>query len=164
MLDQVLEVDKKNAKATSRKIMCLMKLGLHDQAEKLIRFTANTIDSFNTGPANDIQVLKETLDSQKRELAAKKVDDKKFMQNVFQKSGSLYEDKKDVKTEEEKKAEEAELALVRERMEEAEYLETLNHFHWLVYPWFKMLEACCDKIFGCKRRLDTENDARRAEV
>ena len=51
-----------------------------------------------------------------------------------------------------------------ERMEEAEYLETLNTFHWLVYPWFKVLETACDKVFGCKRTLDAENDKRRAEV
>ena len=51
-----------------------------------------------------------------------------------------------------------------ERMEEAEYLETLSTFHWLVYPWFKLLETACDKVFGCKRHLDRENELRRAEV
>ena len=51
-----------------------------------------------------------------------------------------------------------------ERMEEAEYLETLSTFHWLVYPWFKLLETACDKVFGCKRHLDRENEIRRAEV
>ena len=45
-------------------------------------------------------MLKDTVNSQKRELAQKEVDDKKFMKNVFAKSGSLYEDKKDIKTEE----------------------------------------------------------------
>lgn len=47
--------------------------------------------------------------------------------------------------------------MIQERIEEAEYLETLNNFHWVVYPWFKLLEAVCDKIFGCKKRLDEEN-------
>jgi len=49
-------------------------------------------------------------------------------------------------------------------MDEAEYLETLNTFHWLVYPWFKMVEVACDKVFGCKRHLEDENVKRRAEV
>jgi len=49
-------------------------------------------------------------------------------------------------------------------MEEAEYLESLSHFHWLVYPWFKLMEAACDKVFGCKRKCDQENERRRAEV
>ena len=54
MLDQVLDIDKKNCKATARKILCLMKLGHHTGAEKLIAFTANTIDTFNVGPAADL--------------------------------------------------------------------------------------------------------------
>lgn len=49
-------------------------------------------------------------------------------------------------------------------MEEAEYLETLNGFHWVVYPWFKLVEAACDKVFGCRKKLDEENNKRRAEV
>jgi len=53
---------------------------------------------------------------------------------------------------------------VQERIEEAEYLETLNHFHWVVYPWFKLLERACDKIFGCKKHLDAENTKRREEA
>lgn len=36
MLDQVLELDAKNCKATARKIICMMKLGHHSGAEKLI--------------------------------------------------------------------------------------------------------------------------------
>lgn len=76
---------------------------------------------------------------------------------MFKKGGSLYEDKKDVKTPEEIAANAEELALAQERMEEAEYLETLSTFHWLVYPWFKLMEKACDKVFGCKRRLDEEN-------
>ena len=87
------------------------------------------------------------------------------MKNVLKKGGGgLYEDKKDVKTEEEKAAEEAERKIVQDRMDEAEYLETLSNFHWFVYPWFKLLETACDKVFGCKRRLNHENELRRAEV
>ncbi len=97
-------------------------------------------------------------------MSEKKAEDKKFMDNVFQKSGSLYEDKKDIETPEEIEAKAAERKIVMERMEEAEYLETLNMFHWLVYPWFKMAEAACDKVFGCKKKLDEENEIRRAEV
>lgn len=58
IIDQVLDLDKKNAKATARKIMCLMYLGHTGQAEKLISYTANTIDSFNTGSPADIQLLR----------------------------------------------------------------------------------------------------------
>lgn len=90
--------------------------------------------------------------------------DKEFMKNVFKKGGSLYEDKKDVQTPEEIAAIEAERMIVRERMDEAEYLESLNGFHWVVYPWFKLVEAACDKIFGCRKKLDEENNKRRAEV
>ena len=109
-------------------------------------------------------MLIDTLNTQKKELAAKAVEDKAFMKNVFAKGGSLYEDKKSVKTEEEKEVEAAERQIVKDRMDEAEYLETLSTFHWFVYPWFKMIESACDKVFGCKRRLDVENVKRRTEV
>ena len=112
MLDQVLELDSKNCKAVARKICCLMKLGHHTGAEKLTKLTSNTIDTFNSGPPADLQMLRETLTATKRELAQKEVDDKKFMKNVLKKSGQLYDDKKDVKTEEEKAAEEAERKIV----------------------------------------------------
>ena len=49
-------------------------------------------------------------------------------------------------------------------MEEAEYLETLSFGHWLVYPWFKMIEMACDKVFGCKKELEEENRKRREEM
>lgn len=86
------------------------------------------------------------------------------MANVFKKSGSIYDDKTDIRTEEEQAEIDKERALAQERMEEAEYLETLSTFHWLVYPWFKLLETACDKVFGCKKQLDEENRKRRAEV
>ena len=54
MLDEVLELDGKNAKASARKVNCLMELGEHEKAENLIRYIANTIDTFNTGPPSDI--------------------------------------------------------------------------------------------------------------
>ena len=53
MLDQVLELDVKNAKATSRKLNCMMELGLHTKAETLIRYTANTIETFSASPPAD---------------------------------------------------------------------------------------------------------------
>ena len=40
---------------------------------------------------------------------------------------------------------------------EKEYLETLSNFQWFVYPVFKMIEATCDKVFGCKRRAEAQN-------
>lgn len=76
MINQVLDLDPKNCKATARKVMCLMKLGHHAQAEKLVSYTANTIDTFNQGPSADLQMLKETLASVKRELAQKEIDDR----------------------------------------------------------------------------------------
>jgi len=107
MLDQVLQLDEKNAKATARKLNCLLELGHHDQAEKVLSYTANTIDSFNTSPTQDIQLLRQTLQSARKQIVDKRLEDKKFMQNVFKKS-SLYEDKEDVKTPEELAKEDAE--------------------------------------------------------
>ena len=54
MLDQVLDLDEKNAKAMARKVNCLMDLGHQDKAENLIRYVANTIDTFNSSPPADI--------------------------------------------------------------------------------------------------------------
>ena len=51
--------------------------------------------------------------------------------------------------------------IIREAEEEAEYLATLSNFHWFVYPFFKMLEMACDKIFGCKKNLDEQNRIRK---
>ena len=79
MLDQVLSLDDKNAKAVSRKIHCLMNLGHFEQAEKLIRYTSNTIDTFNTNSPGDIQLLRKTLNEQRKALADKKVEEKSFM-------------------------------------------------------------------------------------
>jgi len=54
------------------------------------------------------------------------------MKNMFR-GGQLYDDKKDVEpTPEEEK-------VIEERMEEAEYLGTLGSFHWVIYPWLKMI-------------------------
>lgn len=86
MLDQVLELDDKNAKATARKLNCLMELGHHDQAETLLRYTANTIDTFNGSPAGDITLLRESIEAARKYLQDKKVEDRKFMKNMF-KSG-----------------------------------------------------------------------------
>jgi hypothetical protein len=52
----------------------------------------------------------------------------------------------------------------REIKEEAEYLETLSTFHWVVYPFFKVMEKFCDRICGCKSKADEFNKKRRAEV
>lgn len=66
-------------------------------------------------------------------------------------SQPLYEDKEDVKPEKKEPQTEQE-RLQAEREEEAEYLETISNFHWLVYPFFKTIETMCDKVFGCKRK------------
>jgi len=54
----VLDLDEKNAKAVARKLNCLMELGHLDKAEALIRYSANTIDTFNSSPPADIQMLR----------------------------------------------------------------------------------------------------------
>jgi hypothetical protein len=41
--------------------------------------------------------------------------------------------------------------------DEAEYLSTLNNFHWLVYPFWKMIETFADKLCGCKRNVEAKN-------
>ena len=61
MLDQVLQLNEKNSKATARKILCLMELGHHEQAEKIVRYAANSIDTFNTDNPGDIKLLRQTL-------------------------------------------------------------------------------------------------------
>lgn len=83
LLDEVLQLDDKNAKAVSRKLICLMELGHHEKAEKLLKFTANTIDSYKTCPPSDIMLLRQTLEEQRKALAEKKVADKEFMKKVF---------------------------------------------------------------------------------
>ena len=61
------------------------------------------------------------------------------MKNVF-KNGGLYEDKKDVEPTPE------EQEVINERIEEAEYLETIGSLHWVIYPWLKLLKrVCCCK-------------------
>ena len=80
-------------------------------------------------------------------------------------SKPLYEDKPDkVLTPEELAKQSEEEKKQREIEEEAEYLETLSTFHWIVYPFFKTIETVCDKIFGCKRKLEAQNVERRARV
>ena len=40
-----------------------MELGHHEQAEKLVKFSANAIDTFNTGAPADIALLKQTIEA-----------------------------------------------------------------------------------------------------
>jgi len=46
----------------------------------------------------------------------------------------------------------------QEWRDEAEYLKTLNNFHWLVYPFWKMIERVADKMCGCKRSVEAKNE------
>lgn len=71
-------------------------------------------------------------------------------------SKSLYADKADPKKDEDEMTPE-EIAQM-EREEEAEYLGTLNNFHWVMYPFFKTVETICDKIFGCKKKAQKINE------
>ena len=97
-----------------------------------------------------------------KELAQRSEKDKEFSKNIFGKSG-LYEDKPDP-TDEEDREETEEERIERENHEEAEYLATLSNFHWFVYPFFKTLEVFCDKIFGCKKHVERENELRRQGI
>ena len=102
----------------------------------------------------------------KKELSEQAQKDSEFSKNIFESKGEggsgLYDDKP-LKANEEQEEEEEDPELI-ERKEEAEYLATLSNFHWFVYPFFKTVELCCDKIFGCKSRAKLENERRRAEV
>lgn len=46
---------------------------------------------------------------------------------------------------------------------EAEYLSTLSNVEWFIYPFFKMVEVCCEKVTGCKSRARRVNERMWAE-
>lgn len=104
-------------------------------------------------------MVQSVLASAEKSLDAQAVKDKQFSKNIFDKGG-LYSDKPDAP--EERELTEQEL-LEMEWKEEAEYLATLSNFHWFVYPFFKTVEVLCDKVCGCKRRAERENERRWAE-
>jgi len=159
LLDEVLKLDPKNAKATARKLTCMLKLGQVYAVEKEVAYIKNTLDTYGTADRpEDRNLLKSTLQQLERELAQRSEKDKAFSKNIFSKGG-LYEDKPDPADEEEQEETEEE-RIARENHEEAQYLATLSNFHWFVYPFFKTLEVVCDKVFGCKRQLAQENARR----
>ena len=163
LLDEVLKLAPKNAKATARKLTCMMKLGQIYAVEKEVAYIKNTLDTYGTADRpEDRTLLKTTLQQLERELAQRSEKDKAFSKNIFSKGG-LYGDKPDP-TEEEEQEETEEERIARENHEEAQYLATLSNFHWFVYPFFKTLEAVCDKVFGCKKHLAKENALRQQQV
>lgn len=102
---------------------------------------------------SDAKLIKGTIASIEKELEKSDKASTEFSKNMFSKP--LYEDKPDkVLTPEELAKQSEEEKKQREIEEEAEYLETLSTFHWIVYPFFKTIETVCDKIFGCKRKLE----------
>ena len=154
LVEEVLKLEPKNAKATNRKLTCMLKLNMISKLETDVAYIRNTLDTYNeTNKATDVNDLKKTLKTMQNELKQRSEKDKEFSKNIFGKGG-LYEDKADKIEEEEEKEETEEERIIREAEEEAEYLATLSNFHWFVYPFFKMLEMACDKIFGCKKHLD----------
>ena len=101
MLKDLLELDSKNAKAMSRKLTCLLKMGKLDELEGEVKYLKNSMDTFDQEEKEDeYKLLERTIAQMERELAVKRKSDEKFVKNVFSK-GSLYDDKPDVKEEEE---------------------------------------------------------------
>ena len=115
-----------------------------------MRYTANTFDSFKSSSEADQQYLRQTVNECKKQLHEKKADDREFMKNVL-KHSSLYADKKDVERSPE------EQKVIDERIEEAEYLETIGTFHWVFYPWIKLVKRMC----SCKRKAAVTSDTKK---
>lgn len=63
ILDQVLEVDRKNAKATARKLTVMLKIGSFDKLEKEIAYLRNSLDTFEKDgeEKSDLDLLKSTI-------------------------------------------------------------------------------------------------------
>lgn len=85
-----------------------------------------------------------------RELAKKRLGEKKFSENIFRGSKAaqfLYEDKPN-------------LAKVKEftKSYELEYLESLNAFEWFIYPFVKTITIGMRRLGCCLR--DDEKRAR----
>jgi hypothetical protein len=116
----------------------------------------------------DQKLILSTCAQVQKELAQQTQKDSEFSKNIFSAksdgSSGLYDDKPLKANEEEEEEEEEVDPELIERQEEAEYLATLSNFHWFVYPFFKSVELCCDKIFGCKSRAKQQNEERRAEI
>ena len=69
LLDEVLKLEPKNAKATNRKLTCMLKLNMISKLETDVPYLRNTIDTFNeTNKATDINELKKTLRTMQKEL------------------------------------------------------------------------------------------------
>ena len=62
-MDQVLEVDRKNAKATARKLTVMLKIGSFDKLEKEIAYLRNSLDTFEKDgeEKSDLDLLKSTI-------------------------------------------------------------------------------------------------------
>ena len=114
LLDQVIKIDPKNAKATARKLNCMMKLGQIAKVETEVAYIKNTIDTYGKGDKpEDKNLLKTTIQQLQKELSERSKSDKEFSKNIFGKGG-LYEDKPDPNEEEEEKEETEEERIIRE--------------------------------------------------
>lgn len=138
MIGEVLKLDEFNTKAWLRKLSYLEQAGNLEILRKEIKW-------IKLQPScHDHQVRAEAARIEK-ELNIYTDKDKEIAKNLF-KSGSLYKEKPDVAPEAPEPTE-----WEKEWAEECEYLTTLSNFHWFMYPFFKTLEAACDKVFGCKK-------------
>ena len=61
LLDEVLKLDPKNVKATTRKLNCMMKLGQIAAVEKEVAYIRNTIDTYTNDKPEDKNLLISTL-------------------------------------------------------------------------------------------------------
>ena len=69
LLEEVLKLEPKNAKATSRKLTCMLKLNMIAKLETDVPYIKNTIDTFSEGnKATDLNDLKKTLKTMQKEL------------------------------------------------------------------------------------------------
>lgn len=153
MTDQVLKLQPSNTKALHRKSLALIEQSDYNEAEKLIKKLEEI--AFQ---AEDNKAIYSSI----KTLRAKMKGDEKqteFSKNIFKDGKSLYDEKPNVPTKEERAAMEAEQAVLDEQErkqleieEEKKYLETLSNVQWFIYPFFKTVEFFAEKTCGCCKR------------
>ena len=61
LCDEVLKLDRKNAKATARKLNCMMKLGMIAKLETEVAYVRNTLETYSDDKPEDKNLLKSTI-------------------------------------------------------------------------------------------------------
>ena len=160
ILEEVLKLDPYNVKAHARMLTTLSAVGQLDQCRERLKKVRELIktNKFSEKDAKWVQLQIAPVDRQLKEQARK---DAAFSKNIFG-SGQLYADKEPEKEEELTPEQIAAIEYETAWQEEAEYLSSLSNFHWFIYPFWKTIEAGCDKLFGCKKKLEADNATRRA--